>query len=302
MASESSSAERTREGLVYGLLAYGWWGLVPIYFKAVPSEVSPREVLAHRILWTAIFVGVILTVMRRWSTIASAGRHAPTMTLLIVSSCLIAGNWLTYIAAVYTNQIRQASLGFFMTPLVNTLLALVFLGERLRPLQWVSVGLASVSVCLLMALNGEIPWIAFGLAATFSFYSLVRKKTQIDGLAGLFIESAILVPLALGMWLYWNHEGTMRFGQESRGLDALIALSGVVTGVPLLMFGQAARRLPLSTLGFMQYISPFIQLMLAVTFYGEAVSVAGWWSFGVIWLALAVYTYDSARVFRGKTL
>jgi chloramphenicol-sensitive protein RarD len=281
------------------LAAYGLWGLVPLYFKTVTERVSALELLAHRILWTLVFLLVLATATHRWQSIGGALRHRRTFVLLATSSALIACNWFTYIYSVHINEIRQASLGFYITPLVTTFLGMVVLGERLRSLQWLSLGMAAVAVGLLIALVGSTPWIAFNLAITFSFYSLVRKKAATDALGGLVVETMLIAPVAAILCVWWHMEGTLVFGR-SLELDGTIAASGVVTAIPLLCFGQAARRLPLATLGFMQYLSPTIQLMLAVWLYGEELSQGQWCSFALIWAALLIFSIDSVRAYQGR--
>lgn len=292
--------ERTREGYLFGIGAYGLWGLVPLYFKLLTGEVQPLEILSHRVVWTVLFLALLVTIIRRWSYVVDAIRSPHVVGLLFLSSWLIAINWYVYIYSVDINEIKQASLGYYITPLVSVLLGLLILGEQLRPLQWYALALATIGVLMRVILLGQFPTIAIALALSFSFYSLIRKKTPVDALTGLIIESTFLMPVAVGMWLWWKIDGTLAFGEKSRSLDTLIIASGVVTALPLLCFGQAARRLPLSALGFLQYLSPTIQLLLAIFFFGESVDLLGWFSFSIIWWALILFSVDSIRQVRDR--
>lgn len=286
-----------REGLLYGLAAYGWWGLVPLYFDAVRT-VPPREVLAHRVVWSVLFLALLLTLAGRWPELRRCFRSPRVLTALAVSAALIAVNWFVYIYSVVTRQITQASLGYFITPLVSVLLGLVFFRERLRPWQWLAVGLVAGGVGLMTLAADTFPWIALCLAFSFGFYGLLRKTLPVDGVVGLAVETLLLLPPAVGYLIYLGREGQLTLGSRGVGLDALLALGGVVTTVPLVCFVQAARRLPLSTLGFLQYLSPTLQLVLAVTLYGEAMGPDRLGSFVLIWTALGLFTWDSVRAYQ----
>lgn len=294
---EETHRRRLREGFLCGLVAYVWWGLVPLYFKAV-TALGAAELLAHRIVWSVLFLALVLGATGRWGDFARCFRDPKVLRALALSTVLIAVNWFVYIFSVTTNRLVQASLGYFILPLVSVMLGLVVFKERLRLLQWIALALAALGVVTLTLAKGEWPWIALILAFSFAFYGLVRKTAPVDGLIGLSVEVALLLPPSAGYLLYltWTGEGT--FGTAGLGLDALVVLSGVVTAVPLLFFGQAARRLPLSTLGFLQYLSPTLALILAVALFGEDFGRSDGVSFGCIWAALAVFSVDTLHSFR----
>lgn len=288
-------AEGRRGGLAYGLAAYGWWGLMPLYFKAVQA-VPGEELLAQRIVWCGLVLAILLTALRLGPEVARALRSRRTVGLLFVSAMLLAGNWLIYIHGVVSHQIVQTSLGYFINPLFSVLLGMIFLGERLRSWQWLAVALATAGVIVhFHALRG-VPWIALGLAGSFGLYGLVRKVVPVDAVVGLTIETAVLLPAALGyvVWLAWA--GRSALGAFDRQTDVLLVASGVVTAMPLLFFGAAARRLPLSTLGFLQYLAPSMQLALAVLCYDEPFDLGHAVSFGLIWAGLAVFTVGTVLV------
>lgn len=281
-----------RGGLAYGLAAYGLWGVIPLYFWLV-RDVAPAEILAHRIVWCLLFLAVILTLSRRWADVFRALRTPRTRWLLTASAGLVAVNWLVYIHSVATERVLHSSLGYFINPLFNVLLGLAFFRERLRPAQWLAVALAGAGLAYLVWAAGELPWIAPALAVTFGLYGLVRKVTPVDGLTGLSVETLVLTPPAAACLLWWAAAGSSSFGHHGWRHDALLMLSGVVTAVPLLCFGQAARRLRLSTLGFLQYLAPSIQFLLAVCLFGERFRPEQQVGFGCTWAALLIFTADS---------
>ena len=285
----------TREGILYGLGAYVWWGLVPIYFRWL-GEISALHILAHRIFWTVIFLAVIISLSRRWTETMRCLTTPRLVGPLIASALLVAGNWLLYILSVELKVIIQASLGYFILPLVSVVLGMVFFGERLRPLQYLAIAFAFTGVALLTWEVGTFPWISLGLAASFSVYGMIRRQVPVDGLIGLTVETIVLLPIALGYLavVYWQ-----RWEVEDAELLGKLSLSGIVTAIPLLCFGQAARRLPFSVLGFMQYISPSIQFLLAVFLIGETVQ-GGWLNYILVWTALVIFSLDSYRWFRRR--
>jgi chloramphenicol-sensitive protein RarD len=286
---------RQREGLLYGLAAYGLWGVVPLYFNALVEQTGRRigavELLAQRVCWSLPFLVLLLTLTRRWPAFAGCFRTRRLLLTLVGSSVLIGLNWFVYIYGIASGQVLQTSLGYFINPLVNVLLGMVFFGERLRLLQWGAVALAAVGVIGLTASAGELPWIALSLALCFGTYGLLRKKAPVDGLVGLAVETSFLVPLAGGYLLFLGAEGAL--GSYGWVSDALLLCSGVVTALPLMCFGQAARRLRLSTLGFLQYFSPTLQFLCAVVVIGEELRSAQLVGFVWIWAGLAVFTLDS---------
>ena len=293
----SESSQDTRGGLLYGLAAYLCWGLIPLYFREV-SAVAPLEILAHRIVWSVVFIALILTVWRRWPALASSLRSGRIVRLLLASAALVAVNWLVYIHGVATQRVMQTSLGYFINPLFSVVLGMVFFRERLRPWQWAALGLATVGLVYLIFMVGELPWIALVLAGSFGLYGLVRKMTPVDGLIGLAIETMLLTPAALIGLAIGVMSGTATFGNNDRATDGLLALSGVATTIPLLCFGQAARRLRLSTLGFLQYLAPSMQFLLAVWVFKEPFVCDQQISFAFIWLALLIFTVDALRTHR----
>lgn len=282
-----------RAGLLYGVGAYGFWGMMPLYFKAVGETVGPWEFLAHRIVWCFLLLCLVLTLFRRWTDFGRVVRSPRLVTALAASAVLVAVNWLIYIHGVSTRQIVQTSLGYFINPLFSVVLGLVFFRERLRSGQWLAVGFAAAGIVYMVLAAGEAPWIALGLALSFGLYGLMRKMTPVDGLIGLTVETLLLAPLAVSCLLWWASNDALSWGRQGAWGDTLVALSGVVTAIPLLCFGQAARRLPLSTLGFLQYLAPTAQFLLAVILYGELFERHKQIGFGFVWLALAVFTVDS---------
>ena len=285
-ASTPSSVRSSRTGLVYGLSAYTMWGFIPLYFRAL-SHVSPLIVLCHRVCWSALFMALVVSIRGEWKAIAPVLRSPRNVTLLCAGALLIALNWLIFIYAIAQQHVLQASLGYFINPLFSIALGMMFLGERLRPWQWLAVLVASISVINLTLRGAGLPWIAVSLAASFGLYGLVRKSVDINSLHGLTIESAILLPAAL-LVLVFLPSGEMTISTRS-----LLSLSGIFTAVPLLFFGAALRRLQLSTLGFLQYIGPTLQFVVALWLFHEVLDPAKLASFVLCWLAIAVYAADS---------
>ena len=290
-----------RAGVGYGVAAYGWWGLVPVYFKAV-AHVAPAEVLAHRIIWSVVLLAVLMRIYGRWRAAVAALRSRSTVITLLGTTTLIALNWFVFIWAVVHDRVLEASLGYFINPLVNVLLGFVFLRERLRRWQMLSVALAAVGVAYLTFNYGQVPIIALVLAGSFGLYGLLRKTAKVDALTGLTVETTLLAPLALAYLgvLAWGHECS--FGTESWRTSGLLALGGVITAVPLLWFTNAARRLRLATLGFLQYLAPTGHFLLAVVAYGEPFSQVHLICFACIWTALVIYSIDTVTHAPGGTL
>ena len=285
-------SKASTRGVIYGIAAYGLWGLIPLYFKAV-ADVAPPEVLAHRAFWSFVLLAVLVALMRRWGELWRELHSPKLLAILGLNALLMASNWLVFIYAVWSKQTVQASLGYFINPLVNVLLGVVFLRERLRPLQMVSIGLAAVGASVWAWLIGEVPWIALACAGTFAFYALMRKKTPVDGLASITVETLLMTPVALAYLGYLVVTGSIT-GSEP-GTIGLLTLSGLCTTVPLLFFAAAAMRLPLSTLGILQYLSPTLQFLVAVVAFGEPFASAQMISFACIWTAIGIYTFDSYR-------
>jgi chloramphenicol-sensitive protein RarD len=284
----------SRTGLAYGLAAFAFWGLVPVYFKAVAS-VSALEVLAHRVVWSLVILAGLVAVRRQLPAVRAVLADARTVAALVATTGLIAGNWYLFIWAVANGRVLQASLGYFINPLVNVALGVVFLRERLSRAATVAVALATLGVIYQTVLGGRFPWIALTLACSFGLYGLLRKTARAGPIVGLGIETALLAPVAL-IYLAWlRTAGSLRFAGGDETLDLLLVAAGVVTAVPLLWFARAAQLLPLSVVGFLQYLAPTMHFVLAVAFYGERFGGHHAVTFGCIWTALAIFTADRLR-------
>lgn len=283
---------QARKGIGFGLGAYGLWGLLPVYFKAI-DEVPPVDIVGHRIFWSLPFLALLLSFGSGWKQIRQAASNPRLIGILAFSACLVAVNWLIYVYAVVSGHILAGSLGYYLNPLMNVLLGRIVLGERLVPLQWAAVVIAAVGVAALaVGALGHL-WISLTLAVSFATYGLVRKMAPVDSIAGLSIETALLFPFAAA-WLAWGlATGDTVFGADGR-LTLLLVAAGVISTIPLLFFTAAARRLRYSTLGMLQFIAPTLQFFIAVFLYGEAVTTAHAIAFGAIWLALALYVYALA--------
>jgi chloramphenicol-sensitive protein RarD len=284
-ASASASAS-SRVGLLYGFGAYFSWGFVPLYFHAL-ADVSPWIILCHRVLWAGLFLGLIVSARREWKLIWPVVRRGRCVLLLSLGAVLIAVNWLVFIYAVNTRQVLQASLGYFINPLFSIALGVIFLKERLRSWQWLAVAIAAAAVANRALRGARFPWIAISLAGSFGFFGLVRKKIDIHSLHGLLVETAILLPVAVAVL------ATSPAARTSPATLTLLSLSGIVTAVPLLMFGAAVRRLPLSTMGFLQYVGPSLQFLVAIALFHEPLDAAKLASFILCWVGIAVYVADS---------
>jgi chloramphenicol-sensitive protein RarD len=287
-------ARQTRLGVLYTAGAFTIWGVVPIYFRAM-KVASPVEIIAHRVVWSVLFLVLVLAVSRGFAGLRAVARRPRTVALLGLTSALVATNWLTFVWAVNAGRILDTSLGYFITPQVNVLLGSVFLRERLRRAQWVGVALAAAGVLNQIWLLGALPWISLVLAITFGCYGLFRKRIDIDPLTGLLVETLLAAPLALGYLAHLAAAHALQFGHRSRAVDLLLASLGVVTAVPLLLFAAGARRIRLVTVGFLQYIAPTMTFAIAVFLYGEALGPARALTFAFIWAGIVVYALDSRR-------
>jgi chloramphenicol-sensitive protein RarD len=290
----SLSDNPSRSGVLFGVAAYALWGCIPIYFKAV-AHVPALEVLAHRILWSVLILVAIMSAGHRWRRTLLILRHRRTLACLAGTTLLIATNWYLFIWAIAHGLVLQASLGYFINPLVNVLLGYLFLKERLRRPQILSVWLACGGVLVLTIGYGKPPVISLILAVSFGFYGLLRKITEADSVGGLTSETLLLLGPALGYLFWLGAAGRLAFGHLGPRTDILLAAAGPVTAVPLLFFASAARRLRYATVGILQYIAPSLQFLLAVFAYGEAFTTIHLVSFGCIWTALAIYTGDGWR-------
>jgi chloramphenicol-sensitive protein RarD len=285
--SSDGLAER-RRGFLFGLGAYGCWGLLPLYLKALAAA-SAVEILCHRVLWAQAFLLAIVWWSGRLAELRAAFRPSRRLAALGLTSLLIATNWLVYIWAVVSGRLLEASLGYYINPLVNVLLGVLVLKERPDRPALVAVALAGVGVGWLALRSGSPPWLSLVLALTFGFYGLLRKQIPVGSLIGLIVETTLLLPLVAGYLArqWWVGRGSFMAGNPT--LDALLVLAGPVTAIPLLLFAGAARRLPLWTLGLLQYVSPSIQFLLAVELFGEQLSPDRLLAFGFIWTALLVF-------------
>lgn len=283
-----------KQGVLFAIAAFLMWGLAPIYFKTL-DEIDAMEILLHRVIWSVLFLVVILAVVKKWQPVKEALKNMKVVSWLIVSAALLAFNWGLFIWAVNNNHILDASLGYYINPLLNVLLGVVFLSERLRRLQLVAVTLAVTGVIIQLISFGSFPVIAFSLASSFALYGLIRKQLSVDTLPGLLIESLFMLPIALIYWWGYVSSPTSDLLQNTWLLNLLLISAGIVTTLPLLCFTAAARRLRYSTLGFFQYIGPSLMFILAVVFYGETFSLDRVVTFGFIWTALALFSFDSYR-------
>ncbi|HEX8444502.1 MAG TPA: EamA family transporter RarD [Allosphingosinicella sp.] len=286
---------RTRAGLLFGLGAYLMWGFLPLYFKLLAS-VRPTEIVAHRIVWSVLFLAALVVLWKRWPAVRAAV-SSRMLGILTVTAALIGANWLIWVWAVMNGHVLEGSLGYYLNPLVNVLLGVALLGERLSPARTFAVALAAAGVAVLAFGAGEGLWISLSLAVSFALYGYIRKVSPVDALEGLTIETAILTPIALGWILWLNRSGSGGLGMDGLTI-ALLVLAGAVTAVPLLLFTAAAKRLPYSTLGFLQYIAPSIQFLLAVLLFGERLSTAHIICFGAIWIALVIFAAEGWRLGR----
>jgi chloramphenicol-sensitive protein RarD len=293
---EAAARAMRRTGLLNGFGAYTLWGLLPLYFKLFP-RVGPVEVVAHRVIWSVAFLAIVLTSIRLVPHFGDALRRARILGALTISAVLIAVNWLVYIWAINNAHVLAGSLGYFLNPLVNILLGMVFLHERLRRMQVVAVMIAAVGVAVLAAGELQTLWISVTLAVSFALYGLVRKLTPVQAPVGLAVETLVLMPPALAALLWFAAHGTLAFGRD--GVEtALLIGTGAVTSVPLLLFAGAARRLPMITLGVIQYIAPSLQFLTGYFLFGEPLSAARLASFALIWVALALFVGDSLHALR----
>lgn len=290
--------DERRTGILSGLSAYALWGLFPLYFPLL-EPASGVEIVAHRVLWSVVFIALLLTVARGWSGVRAAATDRRTLLVLTAAAVLIAVNWLVFVYGVNSGHVVETSLGYFINPLVSVLFGVVFFAERLRPLQWAAVGIAAVAVAVLTVDYGRPPWIALALAVTFGLYGLMKKLVRVPAAPGLFVETAIVaVPAVILLGVLHAH-GHGTFGNAGPGNALLLVSSGVATAVPLLLFAAATRRVPLSTVGLLQYLTPLMQLSIGVFVYGEPMPPARLAGFAIVWVALAVFTADSLRNARG---
>ncbi|EEB46688.1 protein RarD [Providencia alcalifaciens DSM 30120] len=286
------SQQNTTKGVLCALGAYFIWGVAPIYFKSI-KEVPAEEILTHRIIWSFFFMLLLLTISRHWSYFRQVLKQPKKILVLGVTAVTIASNWLIYIWAVNNGHMLQASLGYFINPLVNVLFGMLFLHERFRRMQWVAVGLALTGVLIQLWQFGSVPIIGLSLAVTFATYGLLRKKLGVDAQTGITFETLWLLPVGIIFLLFFADSPTSDMTMNSWHLNILLIAAGIITTVPLLLFTEAANHLRLSTLGFFQYLGPSIMFLLAVFMYGEVMTQELLITFGFIWVALILFTLDA---------
>ncbi|HET6856401.1 MAG TPA: EamA family transporter RarD [Streptomyces sp.] len=286
-----------RTGLLYGIGAYGMWGLVPLFWPLLKPS-GAMEILAHRMVWSLAVVAVALLALRRWAWVGELIRRPRRLALIAVAAAVITVNWGLYIWSVNNGHVVEASLGYFINPLVTIAMGVLLLKERLRTAQWIAVGIGLAAVLVLAIGYGQPPWISLTLAFSFATYGLVKKKVNLGGVESLSAETAILFLPALGYLLWTGSQGESTFGAEGLGHGALLAATGLVTAVPLICFGAAAIRVPLSTLGLLQYLAPVFQFVLGITYFHEAMPPERWAGFALVWAALALLTWDALRTAR----
>lgn len=284
-------------GVAFGLAAYGTWGFFPLFFRQL-AHVPPMDILCHRAAWGCAFVALLLTARGRWGAVANVFRAPRQLALLALAALLVGSNWLVFLWAVAEHQVVASSLGYFLTPLVSVLLALLVLKERLDRREWLAVGLAVAAVGNEVWALGSLPWISLALAATFGCYGLVRKWVAVDAVSGLWLETLAMVPVALAYDL-WQPRPV--FTGPDAGTLGLLALAGALTALPLMAFAAAARRLNLATLGMLMYINPTLQFLTAVAIFGEPMEPARISTFALIWAGLAVYSWGAWKKSRPLT-
>src|SRR2546423_7662578 len=289
---KDSGKSRQTSALIAGIAAFTTWGLIPGYWKLL-KVVSAPEILAHRFVWTSVFLVGLLSWQQRWSDVKNVLASRRATVFCLAAGLAIATNWFFFIFAVIIGRVLETSLGYFMTPLVNVLFGAIFLRERLTRLQVLSVLLATTAVLYLTFGYGHFPWIALALCSSFGLYGLLRKKSGTAAIPGLFIETISLVPIALTYLLFLKQTGTFTFGPANLSMSILLITTGIVTAVPLFWFGHAARHLPLTTLGFLQYLAPTVSFFLGVFAYHEPFTRGHLITFGLIWIALAIFSTEA---------
>lgn len=289
-----SLSREQKLGGIFAASAYSLWGLAPLYFKQI-DFIPASEILIHRIVWSFLLLLLVLLALKQGNKVLAILRQPKMLGWLLLSAVLLGGNWGLFIWAVNNQHMLDASLGYYINPLLNVLLGMLFLGERLRKLQWGAVVLASSGVLIQLITFGSLPWIALTLAGSFAIYGLMRKKLAVDAISGLFYESLLLLPLALWYWGFYADSSAVNLWHNSWQLNSYLIAAGLVTTVPLLCFIAGARRLQLSTMGFFQYIGPSCMFVFGVWLYHEPFAAERFVTFGLIWLALLLYSFDAWR-------
>ena len=290
--------QRFRAGLAFGLVAYLWWGLVPLYFAALKrADVPAWEILAHRIAWSLPVLALLTLVLGGGRDVLRVLRSRRLVLTLLASSLFLAVNWLLYIYATVTGRVTEASLGYYMMPLVNAALATTFLGERLRPAHYPALALVACGVAVPFVAAGTFTWIAVALPITFGIYGVIRKQAPVESTTGLTVETILMLPPSVGFLIYLSATGSNHFGGDW-GLNGLIMFSGIVTVVPLLMFTLSIRRLPLLAVSFIQFLSPTVQVVIAVAVLGEELTPATVAAFACVWAAVLIFVADAVLATR----
>jgi chloramphenicol-sensitive protein RarD len=281
-----------RSGFVYGLSAYLIWGLFPLYWKLLDRS-GPIEVLAHRVLWSMVTISLLVVVLRKFGAVVELLREPRRRWPLIAAAVLISVNWGTYIWGVHANRVIETSLGYFVTPLFTVLLGVVVLKERLRAVQWAALAIAFVAVIGLTIENGRPPWVALILTFSFGLYGLAKKQAGAGAIEGMAIETATVAPVALAAIVVLGAQGQSTVADDGAWYLIVVMLAGPITSVPLMLFGAASTRISMTTLGLLNYITPSMQFALAILLFHEAMSPMRWAGFGLVWLALAIFTWDT---------
>ena len=278
-------------GIFYALGAYLMWGFAPIYFKNL-EFIPVNEILAHRVIWSVVVTGILITILKSWSDVWKIICSRKKLLLLFVSTLLISCNWMVFIWAINNDRMLEASLGYFINPIINVVLGLIFLKESLSRIKWIAVGLAFIGVLIQIIGLGTLPWVSLVLPISFAFYGLVRKKIKVESLTGLFIETLLVAPIALYYLVNIADSEYANMLNNSYGLNIWLMLAGVVTAFPLIFFGQAALRLKLSTLGFFQYLAPSLLFLFATIVYGEELNIYKTITFAFIWSGIALFAFE----------
>jgi chloramphenicol-sensitive protein RarD len=292
----------TRTGFLLGIFAYLWWGMVPLYFSALKAEqIGAGEILAHRVVWSLPVVGLLTLAAVGWRPVVAVFRSRKLLALMVLSSALLAVNWLLYIYATIIGRVAEGSLGYFMLPLVNAFLGTVFLGEKLRPAHYPALAIIAGGLCIPLAAAGNFPWLAFTLPITFGLYGFVRKAIPVDSLTGLTVESLIMLLPAAGFLVYLGSGGFGHFG-PSWGVNGLLMFSGIVTVAPLLTYIMSIKRLPLVAVSFLQFISPTTQMLIAIFTLGETPTREEWAAYVCVWIAVVIFIADAAWNWRRRRI
>lgn len=282
----------TRQGLLFGTAAYALWGLFPLYWPLL-EPAGAVEILAHRIVWSSLTMTVLVLVLRRTPTVLAAVRDRRSLALLAVAAVVISVNWATYIYGVNNGRVVEAALGYFINPLVTVMMGVLVLGEGLRRLQWIALGIAAFAVVVLAIDYGRPPWVALVLAFSFGTYGLAKKQAGVGAVESLTVETLLLAPIAMSYVAWLVLTGTSTFGGHGSGHALLFTTTGIVTAIPLMLFGAAAIRVPLVALGLLQYLAPVIQFALGVLLFHEAMPTGRWIGFGLVWVALVIFTVET---------